>query len=1422
MADTYEIGSIPPISVWEGQTLTFSVKRRGGTADFIMEVKPAPKGKISIDKTYGVFSYTPAPEDRDEVTVSLQAGEGRLDKQTFTITPQPRLASDFNIIEHVSAPPDPASRTYMNFAEVAAGKLLFNNTTDFENEAEAQIETKHVTVSGVRIVFEQSSDAGSLYKRLNGRADLRELTICADEVVFRAELNVPGTEVVVYARTLKFEGSGRINTTPLSVKTTARKERDDGLRGQNAGNVYLLAEKIEVLNSGPCVIMNGGDGQPARRGSKGKDGTSKAEWDGRYYAKAGLVGGQWFDVSGTISEKAKGHKPVSAEIWRIAGLSPEYKEHTIVGSAVRDDLNATDEVPTSGTGPDPYPGRPGHGGDGGKLFTTVPGSLVNRAESKPGNPGKKADNVDGTKAGEPRKWCVIKCQYYARTTDPDIYATFVMLPGETHDGPGAIAPDANPDAPAAKPGSMVRTDQFTGEWLHPAIVRAFVPYAQDLMLAGHTEGLLDILKLYCDTVAEVARHGGFAYKLNRSSKQDKFVASTLEDELSALIRRVEGPYDYFGNPAGWVPMLSFQANKTLFENELGDALKAMFLAHWIEHTQRRTQNAANALDKVITSLRVESDQALTDYDAAQIQVDDLQNRLNQINNELNLAQQALEKTESQTRQQLQHDAQFEHILRSSGKILGGILQLIPVGQPAAGAFGKSFTALADIDLEHPKDSAGKVLGPLASVAGQQFANKAKKVYDELKSAKKKEETEDQKEFNKALAEERLEKKVEQFLEEEKEAKDQIMKALSGFAVPEEEIDERLEKILADCPAYKKDIEDIKKLNKKKAAFTEELLAALQTIEDATTTLLKNQLALIKLRSQLDVALAGLNLEALQAVQGMGQRARDRLLLYQYYLVKSYQYLMLEDLPLIDYRCQKLFDSFVSVLVKKSGEADVTLNPIADSTDGMLNDAQFRAVSTVFENQLRDIAAKIIDWYQKHPPKRTGTVPVALTDEQLETLNVRGRLELDLLPRLDRQREDIRITSVETDSVKLAQPLPTKTVGFSLTYRHDGVSRIRRGGWLYLFRSGQYRVAGDGEASPDQYRNDKIYWASDIKYNASEEKESKRLRITETQVDKEEHSLVKMLIAGNQAEKNPLVSFRPSAWTRLVIMRSGEYGGKIGDLTLNINFVAHLVDDRLSTVVVQGADEIQPLIRCQPLDVNQCGDGYGSFVRTFDSLTSGRVTLSAPARYGRRSFVGWRMGRDGGVGGGTTSSATTGLVKDRTLTLTLDKKDYLIEPVYSALEFVPTNEKNEKWPPCPVGWKFSDWLLLNTSKVPITISRLAWMPLHQEFPDGCTPLINEPQGSEQIKLSFDRLMLNPGESAKFSICTNPAASSSADSEITFGWNLGDLHYAVFFTGQGSPSMTRKRTLTKGGWSGTDESFDFDKNNRTLTFRAEAQL
>lgn len=1410
MADTYVIGSIPPITVWEGEQVVFTVKRRAGNANFAMTVTPTPKGRISIHKDYGTFAYTPAAEDREELTVTVKAGADSADEQTFSVMPQPRLPSDFRLIEHKSEPPAADSNLYVNFSEQSAGKALFNNEADFDKQSDAEIETKKVTVSGVKLVIEQNDDAGSLYKRLHGRANLRELTLCADEVVFRDELHVPGTEVTVYARKLSFENRGRINTTPKSVKSTA-KNRDEGLRGQNAGNVYLLAENVETKVF-PSVIMNGGAGQPARLGRKGKDGTSKAEWDGRYFAKTTTpFGDQWFDVSGKIREISNGHKPVSAEIWRQAGLSPFYKEQIIIGSARRDDLNgqdyaATKDVPTSGSPPDPYPGHPGHGGNGGTMFSNSRRlDYVSVYQCKPGDPGTKAADIGGSRAGEPRKWCVIKSQYYARTVEPDIYTTFVMLSGETWDGPGATAPDVNPETPAAKAGGRVCDDSITGAWLHPAMVRAFIPYAQDMMLSGHEEGLADRLKLYRNTLAKVVKEGGFPYKLDRNKRQDKFVASTLEGELTALIQRLEGPYDYFGNPAGWVPMLSFQANKALFDTELDEAIRAMFLAHWIETTQNRTLQASETLKKAITSLRAESDQALADFGVAQKQVEDLEDRLDQLNKELNLCQQAIEKTESQTRQQLQHDVKLEHILRSSGKILGGVLQLIPVGQPVAGAFGKSFTALSKIDLDHPKDSAGKILGPLAKVAGTKIATKASKVFSELSTAKKKEETQEQKDFKKALAEERLEKQVETYLEEEKEAKDQIIAALSEFAVPEEEIDKRLEKILAECPAYKKDIEELKSLNKKKAAFSRDLLAALHTIDEATATILKSQLGLIRLRDQLDVTLEGLNLEALQAVRGMGQRARDRLLLYQYYMVKSYQYLMLKDLPLIDYRCEKLFRSFVKVLVKETGKADVTLNPIAESPNGMLTDQQFEAISVVFRDLLKEIAKEIIDWYQKHPPRQTGELPVSLTDEQLETLNAHRQLDLDLLPRLDRQREDIRITSIETDSVRIAKPLPKNTIGFTLTYRHDGISRIRRGGVQYVFRSGQYRLAGDGEASADQYRNDKVYWASSVKYDTAIADENKRVKVTESVPDTEETSLVRSFISGNAAERNPLVSFRPSAWTRLRIIRSGEYEGKITSLTLRINFVAHSVAERVSTVLVLGADGIEPLIRCHPPDLNQRADGYGQFVRTFDQLKSSPVTLRAPKRYGQRSFLGWRQGR------GTDLPSS----KDPVLVLKLDK-DYIVEPVYEPLYFVPKGPDNQPWPRCPVRWKFSAWTLVNNSATPITISRLAWTPVHQNFLDGLIASVNDPEGSEQIKLSFDSLMLAEGGSAKISVCTNPGVTGGPTSEITFGWDVDDVHYAAFFKAQGDFAGMRKRSGSSG-WSEMQDRFDVDLATRTLKFK-----
>ncbi|HEX6187132.1 MAG TPA: hypothetical protein VFZ40_03540, partial [Pyrinomonadaceae bacterium] len=79
-----------------------------------------------------------------------------------------------------------------------------------------------------------------------------------------------------------------------------------------------------------------------------------------------------------------------------------------------------------------------------------------------------------------------------------------------------------------------------------------------------------------------------------------------------------------------------------------------------------------------------------------------------------------------------------------------------------------------------------------------------------------------------------------------------------------------------------------------------------------------------------------------------------------------------------------------------------------------------------------------------------------------------------------------------------------------------------------------------------------------------------------------------------------------------------------------------------------------------------------------------------------------------------------------------------------------------------------------------------------------------------------LMLADGESAKISVCTNPNVTDGPGSEITFGWDVDDVHYAAFFKAQGDFSGMRKRSGSSG-WSEMQDRFDVDLTTRTLKFK-----
>src|SRR5258708_1916762 len=124
MAETYSLGSIPPLSVWKGEDLNVLLQSNlGAGVTFSLSVEsPQPKGNVSLDASTGVLKYTPAAEDTQRITAVVRARkDSKSEEQKVLIFPA--VPSDFNVVQHRSTDktaPNPEGWQYITFAEEQA------------------------------------------------------------------------------------------------------------------------------------------------------------------------------------------------------------------------------------------------------------------------------------------------------------------------------------------------------------------------------------------------------------------------------------------------------------------------------------------------------------------------------------------------------------------------------------------------------------------------------------------------------------------------------------------------------------------------------------------------------------------------------------------------------------------------------------------------------------------------------------------------------------------------------------------------------------------------------------------------------------------------------------------------------------------------------------------------------------------------------------------------------------------------------------------------------------------------------------------------------------------------------------------------------------------------------------------------------
>ncbi|UCG58107.1 MAG: hypothetical protein JSU70_01105, partial [Phycisphaerales bacterium] len=686
----HAIGDIPPQTAWHGRTLRFIVEspNSGGiTGTIWMETGPGFSGSIEFHHvsgmdTVGQFSYTPAPEDKKPFEVTFL--DPRL-SQTVTITPMAHLVPEQTVLTYQRSLPDPETRDYIVVSEVENPNDLFNHI---------ERPTRNVTISGVRVVFEENSTKNALHE-FGDSEDIKEMVICAETLVIRCPLRLPQTNVTIHAREVRFEdpedkepGWAHIDTTPRSHIEIAG-ELQEGAQGLQGGAVAVHAERFSRLTHcgvSPCFILRGGKGQKAGPGRDGANGLDMPMWD---------------------------------FLWDIQGEPGQYVlTPTYVVCIVDEDGRATwgrKDWPTDGE-PAIAPKEPGIGGKGGDFNSTLAGTALNWIVDNSGGPaGEKAADAKGGRAGRPPgvTWFRERGPFW-HPGDPldefhvsEVWASWAACPEglacrviekrpPTVKGPDAAAPEAaSPFGPSGSPPQRIFQHY---SWLHPLALERILSYLRDAYIAGHPDYVRQRCSHYLGILDAFEHHF-------TADQRDDF--EQLKQELEVLRAGAAQNLDYFGYPPGWVPMLSFEANKIAFETEVDKAFPLLYVTYWLSNKAQDAEQRLAGLGKARDRIRDEIEDQKKSFNKLQEILPGLASELEHVAYLIEHFKPYLVEKERELIRRAEQNVWERHQLpwwKKALRVLGGVLQVLPVVQPVFGGVGVGMEFISQVDPEDPLTS----------------------------------------------------------------------------------------------------------------------------------------------------------------------------------------------------------------------------------------------------------------------------------------------------------------------------------------------------------------------------------------------------------------------------------------------------------------------------------------------------------------------------------------------------------------------------------------------------------------------------------------------------------------------------------------------------------------------------------------------
>ena len=681
-------------------------------------------------------------------------------------------------------------------------------------------------------------------------------------------------------------------------------------------------------------------------------------------------------------------------------------------------------------------------------------------------------------------------------------------------------------------------------------------------------------------------------------------------QLKDLLNSLELGLDYFGNPIGWVPLLSFEVMLNNYQEEIDRAIPTLYLYYWLTKVDRTLQEWVEA--KMMFASQTESDlqKLCTDINRLTADIPLLEDVIRDIENKKAVVQAKIDQIEQEmmrkAKKKLKKKAKIAKVAKVC-KAVASVAQFCgPYGaavsgvlNTAAGAIETANNHASDINscVSYASKHLNIDLPTWDTSYFSAFSSIRDTTYDLSYIYDRASNRLDGVDWSS------LRSNFNSLIDTFKIIKDDIAPVLTSIeyvrdafkknSVSQDQVTALFNELCAENQELQVLRADMEELQKMWELFKTQLDAIGNAIPAKLSEVAVNVVTLDALRNDVFENNSKRDLHAMEYIEKMAQRAKNRLVKYHYYLRKAYEYRMLKPYE-GEYNLVGMFERFETLAM-------------ALNYDSIVDFSNYAALSSVFEDVISGMVEQIIDEYSYNYPEQSAPVSIVIPREQLDVINNNGDLRLNFYEMgiFSPEEENVRIVDLSVHHIETHVEGNIGYTGYlDFNMTHQGISRFRKDGQIFWFDH-----ISRNTTSPHT-------WG--VRYDAVSQE------ITPIQPSFASTSLLYSIL-GASGSGNMMLFSRPSAWGDLILSKKVHSSGGariiVDSLVLRLQYDFMRRPSRIRNIDITTNNELLPYIACSDADINGRSSGNGNLNRSYNVSTQ-PLTFTAIEQYGNWHFVNW--------------------------------------------------------------------------------------------------------------------------------------------------------------------------------------------------------